>query len=133
MLSPTNQTPWSVAHNSAEYHSSGVKSLRTRNDHGVSNSQPEEERGGFSNSKFPSGIDKDAAIRIEREWLKNPALYDEMLTNTNKYYEAFGIWKNMKYSKRTVSSAMKGLGKDKKLIKYIKTGYKNFLENVEVR
>ncbi|ETL24138.1 hypothetical protein L916_21850, partial [Phytophthora nicotianae] len=54
-----------------------------------------------------------------------------MLTNTNKYYEAFGIWKNMKYSKRTVSSAMKGLGKDKKLIKYIKTGYKNFLENVE--
>ncbi|KAF1795064.1 hypothetical protein JG687_00009760 [Phytophthora cactorum] len=80
-----SKTLWSAVHYSADYQSVGGRSLRTHED--VNTDQAEEERGLFG-SKLPPGIDKAAAKKIKLQWLKNSALYDEMLTNTEKYYQA---------------------------------------------
>ncbi|KAG6943996.1 hypothetical protein JG688_00017323 [Phytophthora aleatoria] len=128
----TSKTPWSAVHCSAEYKSVGGRSLRTHEDVDVDTHQAEEERGLFCSKLLP-GVDKAATKVIKLNWLQNSALYDEMLTDNQKYFQALATWKEMGYSGREVKSAMKKLGKNSDHITYIKNGYKAFLRgDVEV-
>ncbi|EEY67235.1 secreted RxLR effector peptide protein, putative [Phytophthora infestans T30-4] len=93
-----------------------------------------EERGFFgSSSKLPAGVSKEAAKEMNTKWLNDSQLYDDILVNTEKYYNALSVWKKLGLSEAEVLSAMKKLKKDKSLISYIRNGYKNFLKNVKVR
>ncbi|KAG6949195.1 hypothetical protein JG687_00015029, partial [Phytophthora cactorum] len=123
---------WSAVHDSAEYQSVGGRSLRIHEDENVNTNQAGEERGLFG-SKLPPGVDKATANAIKQKWLKNSELYDEILTNPEKYYQALATWKDMGYSEGKVSRAMKKLGKSKNDITYINNGYKAFLRgDIEV-
>ncbi|KAG6970853.1 hypothetical protein JG688_00004676 [Phytophthora aleatoria] len=123
-----SKTRWRAVHYSAESQSVGGRSIRTPEDEDVNTNQAEEERGYFG-SKLPPGVDKATANAIKLNWLKNSALYDEMLTDTQKYYQALATWKDMGYSAGKVKSAMKKLGKNSDHITYIKNGYKAFLRS----
>ncbi|KAG3230203.1 hypothetical protein PI124_g24698 [Phytophthora idaei] len=100
--------------------------LRTHEYEDVNTDQAEEERGLFG-SKLQPGVNKATANAITRKWLENSALYDEMLTNTEKYYQALATWKDMRYSAGKVKSVMKKLGKSSDDITYINNGYEAFL------
>ncbi|KAF1788368.1 hypothetical protein GQ600_11795 [Phytophthora cactorum] len=127
-----SKTQWRAVHYSAESQSVGGRSIRTPEDEDVNTNQAEEERGLIS-SKLPPGVDKATANAIKLNWLKNSALYDDMLTNDQKYYQALATWKDMGYSADKVKSAMKKLGKKSDHITYIENGYKAFLRgDVEV-
>ncbi|ETI47480.1 hypothetical protein F443_08326 [Phytophthora nicotianae P1569] len=112
--------PRGLAHNGAEYQRAGGRSLRTREDEDI-NIDKEEERGFFGKSKLPPGVTKEQADQIKLKWLKNSALYDDIIRDANTWFTALSTWRDMGYSSGKVKRAMKKLGKTSAEIKYHET------------
>ncbi|KUF82293.1 hypothetical protein AM588_10000357 [Phytophthora nicotianae] len=114
-------------HYSAEAQQVEGRSLRTREDEDINTDQAEEDRGLLD--MFSSSVSKAAS----KKYLRNSELYDDILSDNAKYYEALAVWKTQKYSVDEVERAMKKLGRDSDEITYITNGYKAFLENGDIR
>ncbi|ETM97518.1 hypothetical protein PPTG_20262 [Phytophthora nicotianae INRA-310] len=78
---------------------------------------------------FSSSVSKAAS----KKYLRNSELYDDILRDNVKYYEALAVWKTQEYSVGEVERAVKKLGRDSDEITYITNGYKAFLENGDIR
>ncbi|ETO82848.1 hypothetical protein F444_03051 [Phytophthora nicotianae P1976] len=114
-------------HYPAEAQQVEERSLRTREEEDINTDQAEEDRGLLD--MFSSSVSKAAS----KKYLRNSELYDDILSDNAKYYEALAVWKTQKYSVDEVERAMKKLGRDPDEITYITNGYKAFLENGDIR
>ncbi|ETM00472.1 hypothetical protein L917_02806 [Phytophthora nicotianae] len=124
--------PRGLAHSGAEYQRAGDRSLRTREGEDI-NIDKGEERGFFGKSKLPPGVTKEQAEQIKLNWLKNSALYDDIIRDANTWFTALSTWRGMGYSSGKVKSAMKKLGKTSAEIKYVEDGYEKFLKGNMIR
>lgn len=71
--------------------------------------------------------------KTKAEWLKNAALYDDMLKDESKVAGVFSACKKLGYSDKTVMGALKKLGKDSDEYKIIVTRYREYKNNPYIR